>query len=389
MCRACSICAVCASCWTRRCRAAAILRFREPTRSHRRPTSGVCSASGTAWSITRTTRFDRTVGRFFADAAQDPAVVAIRRDAVSGRGALADRGGADCAALRRGKEVSLFVELKARFDEARNVGWVRRLEEAGANVVYGVVGLKNHAKVALVVRREGDALRRYVHIGTGNYNAATAGSTPTSASSPPTASSAADVNDLFNQLTGSSPRPAGAFRRHRGGAGRTASLAARVDRARRPRARPRGRPARIRAKVNGVADTEVVQALYRASQAGVTIELVVRGICTLRPGVPGALRAHPGGEPTRPVPGACPDLRVRQRRRAQLLHRLGRLAAAESASAGRGGGAGGRHGRRGERLTTQTRPGAGRSRGLGAPRRRSYTRWRPSGRLRKHLHSLR
>jgi polyphosphate kinase len=229
--------------------------------------------------------FDRTVGRFFADAAQDPAVVGIRATLyrVGERSPVVE---SLLAALRRGKDVSLFVELKARFDEARNAGWVRRLEEAGANLAYGVVGLKNHAKLALVVRREGDALRRYVHVGTGNYNAATARIYTDLGLFSADPDLAADVNDLFNQLTGSSHAPAGAFRRLRVAPEGLLPwllemIAAEADRAR------AGEAGRIRAKLNGVADAQVVQALYSASQAGVSIELVVRGICTLRPGVPG------------------------------------------------------------------------------------------------------
>jgi polyphosphate kinase len=229
--------------------------------------------------------FDRTVARFFADAAQDPAVVGIRATLyrVGERLAVVE---SLLGALRRGKDVSLFVELKARFDEARNAGWVRQLEEAGANLAYGVVGLKNHAKLALVVRREGDALRRYVHVGTGNYNAATARVYTDLGLFSADPDLAADVNDLFNQLTGSSHAPAGEFRRLRVAPEGLLPwllemIAAEADRAR------AGGAGRIRAKLNGVADAQVVQALYSASQAGVTIELVVRGICTLRPGVPG------------------------------------------------------------------------------------------------------
>jgi polyphosphate kinase len=182
--------------------------------------------------------------------------------------------------------VSIFVELKARFDEARNIGWVRRLEEAGANVVYGVVGLKNHAKVGLVLRREGGELRRYVHVGTGNYNAATARVYTDLGLFSADAELGADVGDLFNQLTGSSRPPGGRFRRIEVAPESLLPwLLGAIDREiKHARA---GRAARIRAKLNGLADTEVVQALYRASQAGVEIDLVVRGQCTLRPGVPG------------------------------------------------------------------------------------------------------
>jgi polyphosphate kinase len=229
--------------------------------------------------------FDRTVGRFFADAADDPAVVGIRATLyrVGERSPVVE---SLLAALKRGKDVSLFVELKARFDEARNAGWVRRLEEAGANLAYGVVGLKNHAKLALVVRREGDELRRYVHVGTGNYNAATARVYTDLGLFSADPELGADVNDLFNQLTGSSHAPAGSFRRLRvAPAGLLPWLLERIEE---ETARARaGDAARIRAKLNGVADAQVVQALYAAAQAGVGVELIVRGICTLRPGVPG------------------------------------------------------------------------------------------------------
>ena len=191
-------------------------------------------------------------------------------------------------AARRGKAVTVFVELKARFDESVNVGWARSLEAAGGHVVRGLVGFKNHAKVALVVRREGDGgtLRRYVHIGTGNYNARS-GEQYTDLSLFTTADDvAADVADLFNDLTGSSEPPQRASR---------ALLVAphhllpgileHIDReAAHARA---GRPAHITAKFNGLSDPDVVRALYRASRDGVQIDLIVRGICTLVPGVPG------------------------------------------------------------------------------------------------------
>jgi polyphosphate kinase len=189
-------------------------------------------------------------------------------------------------ALERKKEVAIFVELKARFDETRNVGWVRRLEEAGATVVYGVVGLKNHAKVGLVLRREEDGLRHYAHIGTGNYNAATAKVYTDLSLFSADRELGADLQDLFNQLTGSSRSPTGTFRRIAvAPEGLLPWLLAAIEREREHALA--GRPARIRAKINGLADTEVVQALQRASRAGVAIELVVRGICVLRPGVPG------------------------------------------------------------------------------------------------------
>jgi polyphosphate kinase len=229
-------------------------------------------------------RFADTTVRFFADAADDPAVVAIRLTLyrVGERSPIVD---ALTRALERKKEVAIFVELKARFDETRNVGWVRRLEEAGATVVYGVVGLKNHAKVGLVLRREDDGLRRYVHIGTGNYNAATAKVYTDLSLFSADPDLGADLHDLFNQLTGSSRGPAGTFRRIAvAPEGLLPWLLESIEREREHAAA--GRAARIRAKLNGVADTEVIQALYRASRAGVDVGLVVRGLCVLRPGVP-------------------------------------------------------------------------------------------------------
>ena len=229
--------------------------------------------------------FAATTVRFFAEAAADPAVLAIRLTLyrVGERSPIVD---ALLRALEQGKEVAIFVELKARFDETRNVSWVRRLEEGGATVVYGVVGLKNHAKVGLVLRREADGLRRYVHIGTGNYNAGTARVYTDLALYSADPDLGADIHDLFNQLTGSSRAPGGSFRRIAVAPETLLPwLLGAIEReAGHARA---GRPARIRAKLNGLADEEVIEALYAASRAGVVVELVVRGLCTLRPGVPG------------------------------------------------------------------------------------------------------
>ncbi len=229
--------------------------------------------------------FEASVVRFFSDAADDPLVASIRLTLyrVGERSPIAD---ALLRARAAGKEVILFVELKARFDEARNIAWVQRLEEAGATVVYGVVGLKNHAKVGLVLRREGAALRRYVHIGTGNYNAATARQYTDLGLLSADPELGADINDLFNELTGSSHPPAGDYHRITVAPGHLlpwllTAIDTEIEQA------GAGREARIRAKINGLADTEVIQALYRASEAGVDIELVVRGLCTLRPGLPG------------------------------------------------------------------------------------------------------
>ena len=229
--------------------------------------------------------FATSVQRFIEEAAEDPAVVAIKITLYRAgeRSPIVD---ALVRAARAGKDVAVFVELKARFDEERNVRWARKLADAGIHVVHGLVGLKTHAKIALAVRREGDTLSRYVHIGTGNYNAGTARLYTDLGlfSADPTLGT--DVGELFNELTGSSKGPLGSYQRllvapH----AMLPALVARVNReADHARA---GQPAGIQVKLNGLSDAELIEALYRASQAGVTIDLIVRGICRLRPGVPG------------------------------------------------------------------------------------------------------
>jgi polyphosphate kinase len=229
--------------------------------------------------------FAATVGRFVGDAADDPDVVGMKLTLyrVGDRSPLVD---ALQRAARAGKDVAVFVELKARFDEARNVFSVKRLEAAGVQVVYGLVGLKNHSKIALVVRREAGGLRRYVHIGTGNYNPGTARVYTDLGLFSANQQLGEDVHDLFNQLTGTSGPPQSGFRRLLVAPARL--LPAILERIEREAQHVReGRRGAIRAKVNGLEDPEVVRALYAASQAGVEIDLLVRGICTLRPGVPG------------------------------------------------------------------------------------------------------
>lgn len=230
--------------------------------------------------------FRDTVVRFLAEAAVDPQVTAIKITLyrVGSSSPVVD---ALLEAARRGKQVVAFVELKARFDEEHNVEWARRLEEAGGHVIYGLVGLKNHAKVALVVRREAGGVgpRRYVHIGTGNYNARSGEQYTDLSLFSAREALTEDVADLFNALTGSSAPPRGLSR------GSLVSphqlLQVVLSHIEREGAHARaGRPARITAKLNGLSDVEVVRALYRAAADGVHIDLVVRGICTLRPGVP-------------------------------------------------------------------------------------------------------
>ena len=229
--------------------------------------------------------FAYSVIRFIRHAASDPAVVAIKITLyrVGNPSPIAD---ALVDAARSGKAVTAFVELKARFDEDVNVGWARALEAAGGHVVRGLVGLKNHAKIALVVRREGETIRRYAHIGTGNYNLRS-GEQYTDFSLFTTDSAiTSDIADLFNELTGTSDAP-----RRPSESLLVAphhllpGILRRIEReAQHARA---GNPARIVAKLNGLSDPDVVRALYRAARDGVEIDLIVRGICTLRPGVVG------------------------------------------------------------------------------------------------------
>jgi polyphosphate kinase len=229
--------------------------------------------------------FEATVGRFLKEAAADPDVVSIKLTLYR-TGMRSPVMDALMSALEAGKTVSVFVELKARFDEQSNIHWTRTLERGGAAVVNGVPGFKTHAKTALVVRREGGSLRRYVHIGTGNYNATTARFYTDFGLMSGDPDLGADLNDFFNELTGGVGPPQKQFRRllvapHSLVQGIDRMIAREIDHAR------AGRPARIQVKVNGLADAQVVKALYEASGAGVTVDLIVRSICTLRPGVPG------------------------------------------------------------------------------------------------------
>ncbi|MEY4608489.1 MAG: hypothetical protein RL625_706 [Gemmatimonadota bacterium] len=227
--------------------------------------------------------FTASVVAFVEAAARDEQVLAIKMTLyrTSGDGTIVK---ALTEAAQRGKQVVVLVELQARFDEVNNIAWARTLESFGVHVVYGVPGLKTHSKTALVVRREAEGIRRYVHIGTGNYNSRTARTYTDVGLFTSDEAIGADVSDLFNLLTGysrfSSYRrllvaPQGL---------RTGLLALIAREAAHARA---GRPARIIAKMNAVVDHEVIDALYAASEAGVTIDLIIRGICCLRPGVPG------------------------------------------------------------------------------------------------------
>jgi polyphosphate kinase len=216
-------------------------------------------------------------------ASEDPNVLAIKQTLY--------RTGKDSAtvehlvqAARNGKDVTVVVELRARFDEEANLGLADRLQEAGVQVVYGVVGYKTHAKMMLLVRREGRKLRRYVHLGTGNYHSGTARAYTDIGLLTADPEIGTDVHLVFQQLSGLAPAIRlkrllqSPFTLHAG-------VLQRIDReARHARA---GRPARIVAKMNALNEPQVIRALYAASQAGVRIDLIVRGACTLRPGVPG------------------------------------------------------------------------------------------------------
>jgi len=224
--------------------------------------------------------FASSVQAFVAQAARDPHVLAIKITLyrTSGPGSPIIRALLDAA--EAGKQVVALVELKARFDEEANIEWARALEEAGVHVAYGVVGLKTHTKIALVVRAEGDAVRRYVHLGTGNYNDVTARVYEDLGLLTADPEIGADLSDLFNVLTGYARHPRyrrlvvapDGFRR------RILELIAREA------AAPDGA---VSLKLNSLIDAEMIEALYAAAASGTRIDLLIRGICGLRPGVPG------------------------------------------------------------------------------------------------------
>lgn len=227
--------------------------------------------------------FSATVQRFITQAAHDPCVMAIKMTLyrTSGDSPIVN---SLIAAAENGKQVAALVELKARFDEENNIHWARKLERAGVHVVYGLVGLKTHTKVAMVVRREDHHIRRYVHIGTGNYNPKTARLYTDLGLLSCRDDLGADLTDLFNYLTGYSRQKA--YRK---------LLVAPVNMRERMTALIRreiehcrnGKTGRIVAKMNALVDPKIIQTLYEASGVGVKIDLIVRGICCLRPGVAG------------------------------------------------------------------------------------------------------
>ncbi|HWT02104.1 MAG TPA: polyphosphate kinase 1 [Pyrinomonadaceae bacterium] len=224
-----------------------------------------------------------TVVKFIDAAAHDPEVLAIKM-CLYRTGANSPIPQSLIEAAEQGKQVTAIVEIKARFDEEHNIEWAKRLEEAGVHVVYGVVGLKVHSKVALVIRREEDDLRRYVHIATGNYNPITSNFYTDLGLLTADEEIGADATELFNFLTGYSRQ-----KKYRQLLVAPVNLRERmISLIRREAEHARaGRPALIRVKINRLADEAVVRELYEASQAGVPIDLIVRGVCILRPGVPG------------------------------------------------------------------------------------------------------
>ncbi|MET9631441.1 RNA degradosome polyphosphate kinase [Lentzea sp. NPDC006480] len=227
--------------------------------------------------------FSTSVQRFIEQAAADPHVLAIKQTLyrTSGDSPIVD---ALIDAAEAGKQVVALVELKARFDEQANIKWARALEKAGVHVVYGLVGLKTHCKTSLVVRQEGSTIRRYCHIGTGNYNPKTARLYEDVGILTAEPTIGADLTDLFNVLTGYARQdeyrsllvaPYGVRR------GIVDRINLEIERAQ------AGELSGVRIKVNSLVDEQIIDALYRASQAGVPVDVVVRGICGLKPGVKG------------------------------------------------------------------------------------------------------
>jgi polyphosphate kinase len=227
--------------------------------------------------------FSTSVQRFLEQAAADPLVLAIKQTLyrTSGDSPIVD---ALIDAAEAGKQVVVVIEITARFDEQANIRWARKLERAGCHVVYGLLGLKTHCKAALVVRQEGGGLRRYAHLGTGNYHPRTARLYEDLGLFTADPELGADLTDLFNALTGYSNQRE--YRDllvapHGVRSGLIERVRAEADSAR------AGRPSGIRIKANSVVDEEFIDALYDASRAGVPIDVVVRGICAIRPGAPG------------------------------------------------------------------------------------------------------
>ena len=314
--------------------------------------------------------FATSVQRFLEQAAADPHVLAIKQTLyrTSGDSPIID---ALVDAAEAGKQVLVIVEIKARFDESNNIRWARKLEHAGCHVVYGLVGLKTHCKLSMVVRDEPDGIRRYTHIGTGNYNPKTARLYEDLGLLTADPAVGEDVAHLFNNLSGISRNTTydgllvapDSVRD-----GLISQIHAEVAN------HQAGRTSGIRIKANSIVDEAVIDALYLASQAGVPVELLIRGICALRPGVPGLSETIKVRSVLGQVPRAQPGVLVRQRRRAAGVDRLGRHDAPQPRPPRRGPGAPARRaqGRRGGRPARprvrrrHLRVGARRRRGVDA-----------------------
>jgi polyphosphate kinase len=223
------------------------------------------------------------VVEFVKTAAADPQVLAIKQTLyrVSGNSQII---AALIEAVENGKQVTVLVELMARFDEENNINWAKRLEDSGAHVVYGLSGLKTHCKLCLVVRREDDGIRRYIHMGTGNYNDSTARIYTDLGYFTSKETFGQDISSLFNMLTGYST--SSGFNKISIAPGGLRRMFIRLIDQEEENAAD-GKYAAITAKMNSLSDTGIIDSLYRASQAGVKIRLIVRGICCLRSGIPG------------------------------------------------------------------------------------------------------
>ena len=227
--------------------------------------------------------FGSTVERFVRQAVEDPNVLAIKQT-VYRTGEDSPLVPALIEATERGKQAVCMVELKARFDESANIRWAKSLEEAGVHVAYGIPGMKTHVKCVLVARREGDGVRNYVHIGTGNYNAKTARIYTDVGLFTVDPEMGSDIAEMFNYLTGYA-RPKDYRKLLVAPFNLKEGIVSEIEKT--IEAHTPERPARIRLKMNALLDPSCIRALYRASQAGVEVNLNIRGICALRPGVPG------------------------------------------------------------------------------------------------------
>ncbi len=215
-------------------------------------------------------------------------------------------------AAEQGKQVTALIELKARFDEEHNIEWARKLDQAGVHVVYGIIGLKTHGKLTLVIRREGETLKRYVHIASGNYNPTTSCTYTDLGMFTVDDEIGRDATELFNYLTGFSEQSD--YRK---------LMVAPVDLREKLNAlfdreiehQRAGRPAHIIAKFNRLADLQIIEKLYEVSRAGVQVDLIVRGICMLRPGIPGLVGKHPRAQCRGSFPRTQPCVLVFKRRR--------------------------------------------------------------------------